>query len=404
MKPAYYYLLTILFTNTISVNAQVVVNDEITIQVIESAYEAIIDGKYTIQGMTWSETKDIFEQKIDQLKLNEEDSPENYRKELVLWRLWFAKFRFQNGEFKQYKNNLNDLKTFISQNDTSRISIDLSDIKDEIINEEFIFNKNVNNKEDLKFSDLYIKLRGEDIPEKRKVVYKNGEPVKIQFKYPTKDLNALQKSRLDYLNTTWFYDLAKQESDMQLGFFTHTDSLKNNGNFSDDLNDGYVLSIPDLPILNQDQEYIFIFQDGNRKLKRYRKSFNLKNYDSEVLEIDYMEGWALQPSPSPGEIELRVPANEYSILKSTEETISNGDQNYLIEVKKKSGSSIETIDPMEAAIIKEGDKSYYVYYIDHNENIELEVSVSETQNKKSGLRKYFIWVAVAIGIGGYFAN
>ena len=90
--------------------------------------------------------------------------------------------------------------------------------------------------------------------------------------------------------------------------------------------------------------------------------------------------------------------NKYNILKSNEETISNGEENYLIEVKKKSGSNIQTIDPMEAPIIKEDNKSYYVYYIDHNENIELEVSVSESQIKKSGLRKYFIWVAVAVGI------
>jgi len=404
MKLVYCYLLTILFTSTSIVNAQVEDSDKISIRIIENVYESIIEGKYTIPGKTWSETKEFFKQKIKQLELNEKDSPEKYRRELILWKLWFAKFRFQNGEFKQFKNNLEEIKTIISRNDND-ISIDLSDIKNEIINEEFIFNKNVKNKEDIKFSDLYIKLRGEDIPEKRKVVYsKNGDPVKIVFKYPTKNLTALQKSRLDYLNTFWFYDLASQESDMQLGFFTHTDTLKMYGDYPETLNDGYVLSIPYLPILDSGQEYIFIFQDGNGKLKRYRKSFNTSNYQSEFLEIDYMEGWALQPSPSPGEIELRLPANEYNILKSNEETIISDGSNHLIEVKKKRGSIIETVDPMENSILKEDNKSYYVYYIDHNENIELEVLVSETQNKKSGLRKYFIWIAVAIGIGGYIAK
>jgi hypothetical protein len=408
MKNIFYFIIFFLGSHFLLLTAQSKEIDEVRIEVIESAYETVIEGKYTIQGRTWSQTKNMFEQKIKSLQSLEDTSPGTFLHELLTWKIWFAKFRFKNGEFKQFQDDLNSIEGGISRNDTSSIAVDLSDIEEEITNERRIYMENVNNEQDIMFSNLYIKLRGQEIPEKRKVVYaKNGNPVKIQFKYPTKDLNALQKSRLDYLNTNWFMDLVNQENDMRLGFFTHTDSLKLEGNFDSDLTlkDGYVLSIPDLPILREDQEYIFILEDGDGTLKRYRHSFNRKNYDSKLLEIFYMSGWALQPSPSPSEIELRLPADRYAVKTSSNEIVrANDDINYSIEVQSIKGDNIDTVDPMEAPIVKGDGRSYYVYYIEHNEDIKLEISVDKNPIKKSIIKKYFIWIAITLGIGGYYAQ
>ena len=408
MKNIFYFIIFFLGSHFLLLTAQSKEIDEVRIEVIESAYESVIEGKYAIQGRSWSQTKNMFEQKIKSLQSFEDTSPGTFLRELLIWKIWFAKFRFKNGEFKQSQDDLNSIEGGISRNDTSSIAIDLSDLEEEITNERRIYKENVNNEEDIMFSDLYIKLRGQEIPEKRKVVYaKNGNPVKIQFKYPTKDLNALQKSRLDYLNTNWFMDLVNQENDMRLGFFTHTDTLKLEGNFDSDLTlkDGYVLSIPDLPILREDQEYIFILEDGDGTLKRYRHAFNRKNYDSELLEINYMSGWALQPSPSPSEIELRLPADKYAVKTSRNEIIrANDDINYSIEVQSIKGDDIDTVDPMEVPIVKGDGRSYYVYYIEHNEDIKLEVLVDKNPIKKSIIKKYFIWIAITLGIGGYYAQ
>ena len=412
MKIIYYFIIFFLGGHFLLLTGQNKEIDEVRIEVIESAYKSMIEGKYAIQGRTWEQTKNIFDQKIKSLQSLEDASPGMFLYELLTWQIWFAKFRFKNGEFKQFQDDLNSIEGHISRNDTSSIVVDLSDIEEKITNERRVYKENINNEEEIMFSNLYIKLRGQEIPEKRKVVYakntkKPGDPVKIHFKYPTKDLNALQKNRLDYLNNNWFMDLVNQENDMRLGFFTHTDTLKLKGNFGSDLTlkDGYVLSIPDLPILREDQEYIFILEGGDGTLRRYRHKFNQKNYDSELLEIDYMSGWALQPSPSASEIELRLPADRYAVKTSSNETVrANDNINYSIEVKSIKGDDIDIVDPMEAPIVKGDGRSYYVYYIEHNEDIKLEVSVDKSPIKKSIIKKYFIWIAITLGIGGYYAQ
>ena len=402
------YSITFIFSAHFILGAvQQSARDEITLEVIKSAYESVVEGKYTLQGKTWTETRNIFEEKINLLKSLEDDSPGSYLDTLLQVNIWFAKFRFRNGEFMQFIDDLEFIETQIAKNDTS-YGVYLSNIEEDVREIRNIFDKNVNNEEDIKFANLYIKIIDQEIPEKSRVVYSNGDPVRINFKSPTTELNDLQKSRLDYLNNTWFKDLSKQGSDMSLGFFTHTDSLEETYRVDDEsLREGYVLEIPYLPILKEEQEYIFILQqdsDGEQK-RRYRKKFDLKNYDYELLQIKYEPEWSLIPSPSPGEIELRLPADRYAIKTKDGIKKENENINYKIEIRNLEALDTETtIDPMEELITKGDGRSYYIYYIPYQENIQLEVEVNKTPQKRSKFENYIIWAAISLGIGGYYAQ
>ena len=63
-----------------------------------------------------------------------------------------------------------------------------------------------------------------------------------------------------------------------------------------------------------------------------------------------------------------------------------------------------TIDPMEELITKGDGRSYYIYYIPYQENIQLEVEVNKTPQKRSKFENYIIWAAISLGIGGYYAQ
>ena len=59
------YSITFIFSAHFILGAvQQSARDEITLEVIKSAYESVVEGKYTLQGKTWNETRNIFEEKI----------------------------------------------------------------------------------------------------------------------------------------------------------------------------------------------------------------------------------------------------------------------------------------------------------------------------------------------------
>ena len=137
------YSITFIFSAHFILGAvQQSARDEITLEVIKSAYESVVEGKYTLQGKTWTETRNIFEEKINLLKSLEGDSPGSYLDTLLQVNIWFAKFRFRNGEFMQFIDDLEFIKTQIAKNDTS-YGVYLSNIEEDVREIRNIFNTNI---------------------------------------------------------------------------------------------------------------------------------------------------------------------------------------------------------------------------------------------------------------------
>ena len=146
------YSITFIFSAHFILGAvQQSARDEITLEVIKSAYESVVEGKYALQGKTWTETRNIFEEKINLLKSLEDDSPGSYLDTLLQVNIWFAKFRFRNGEFMLFIDDLEFIETQIAKNDTS-YGVYLSNIEEDVREIRNIFDKNVNNEEDIKFA------------------------------------------------------------------------------------------------------------------------------------------------------------------------------------------------------------------------------------------------------------
>ena len=403
MKIIFYWIAFIFSIAFLWATNQKKFQSEIELLVVSSTYDK---QQYQIPGITWEASRKIFEEKIKSLETATGNPDSIDLNEILKWKLWFAKYRFWNGEFKQFVDDINSIKNMIKQNHSSDKYIISINIEDDLIAIEKIYNDNIKNEQDRKFGNLYIKIRNEDISQKSKVVYSDGKPVRITLKSPKSGLDRLQKRRLEYLNKTWFKDLSKSDSKMRLGFFTHTDSIEKTYLVNNEpLTEGYVLTIPDLPILTDEQEYIFIFEDGNEIKKRYRKKFYSRNYDKELLEISYMDGWYLDPAPAPGEIEIRLPASSYAVKTNAGTIGKNQDTKYEIEIRNVlSLGSEKTIDPMEKPVIKKDNKPYYIYYVPHKENVKLKVVVNKMPHKESKFRKFLIYGVIIIGVGGYYAQ
>jgi hypothetical protein len=300
-----------------------------------------------------------------------------------------------NGEFKKFENDIVSIKDAIKKNNAQKVPINLVHIVEQVRDAERDYEGRVKNEQDPSFGDLYIKIRNEVIPEKSRVVVVNGDPVKIICKFPESGLDDLQKKRLEYLNSGWFMDGASD-----LGFFHNTRDLSSSFG---ELTEGYILSIPYLPILKREQEYIFILRDGERRTKRYRKSFHKGNFDREMLEISYMEGWYLDPAPAPNEIEIRLPTDGYTVYttKGNREVTNRND--YEIGIRNALNQNL--IDPMPGIRKAEDEQSYVVYYVPHQENLELNVFVKKKSVRPSfKIKNYLIWVAISIGVAAYHAQ
>ena len=347
-------------------------------------------GIYQVPGRTWNDIRIIFENNI---KTMSSDSADYLR-----WKIMFAKYRFMNGEFKQFEDDVASIKDAIKKNYDQDIPLNLADIEEieeQVIAAENEYDSRVINEQDPNFGNLYIKIRNEDVPEKRRVVYSTGAPVQISYKFPESGLDDLQKKRLKYLNNRWFRDRA-----MELGFFSNTKDLSSNFG---QLPEGYVLRIPYLPILKKDQEYIFILKDEDGQTKRYRKAFHTGNFDTEMLAISYMEGWYLDPAPAPDEIEIKLPADHYTVQTTRGKLEAESKSNYEIGIRNALDQSL--IDPMKSTRKDEKDgRDYFVYYIQHQQDLELDVFVQKKSVKGVKLRDFLAWAVILISITGYYAQ
>jgi hypothetical protein len=122
-----------------------------------------------------------------------------------------------------------------------------------------------------------------------------------------------------------------------------------------------------------------------------------------MLEISYMEGWYLDPAPAPNEIEIRLPTDGYTVYttKGNREVTNRND--YEIGIRNALNQNL--IDPMPGIRKAEDEQSYVVYYVPHQENLELNVFVKKKSVRPSfKIKNYLIWVAISIGVAAYHAQ